>query len=1272
MSHRLTSLLLVATLALAGQAQAQVTINPTGGAGTTDGIRTVVGPTGQLQVFLNGAGQLYSPTNQPGATTTSSMDNGVYLAVGSYVFGPQHFAVWSPATITPAEWTSVSNTLTPQADGSGTVVTRLRAVVSARTFDLTVTYAYSRPNNFVTVTHSLVVPAGNTDTVRLYHVMDSYLGGNDFGPSFFSFGPPSLVGGYKADQNIVEAWRSRSGIPWTGYFAGYYHCLFDETYCPAGQNNSVMSAVTFTNYIESTVVDNSFGIMWNFGTSPGTYVSSNDLTFYSYQPQLSKAFGATVVTATNPTTLTFTIDNVPGALAQSGFGFTDTLPAGLTLANGTATNTCGGSVTTAGGAALTTGAGSVKLTGGSMATGTTRCTLTVNVTSSTAGAYVNGPSNISGLTVLQSQVTNQTLSVILGKPVVTLAAPGIINQGNATAYAVAGTCQDSNGVVTVSVGSVTGTATCAGGIFSATVNVSALSDGSGLTVTASQTNASGVGSATATTSKDTVAPGAPTISAPTEGSFVSTSTPTLTGTAEPGTTVRVSTSTTQVCAAVTPASGTWSCVPSALADGPIAVTARATDAAGNASPDSATRNFTVDTTAPVAPVISSPTAGGTVAPLPTISGTSEPFATVTVWEGSSLVCSTTADAAGQWSCATTIGSGPHTVAARQQDRAGNQGPLSSPGRSFTVANVPTVTLDTPAPIAQANAASYPVAGACTTSAGTVTVAVGTVSTTTACTAGRFSTTVIASPLPDAAAVVVSASQTNVTGTGSDTRNTVKDTVAPSTPVITSPRAGATVGTSTPTFTGTGEAGSTVHVSSGGVDLCTAVVSPNGTWACTIAAHGDGQVTVTASAVDPVGNGSPSSAGRTITIDTQAPAAPVITAPAANASVGVEPVISGTAEAGATVSVKEGGALVCSVVADAQGHWSCTTSLGAGGHTVSANQTDLAGNASADSGPVTFTVQTQPAVHLTAPDPITGKNATSYLVSGLCTDGAGDVTISVGALTGTTPCVNGAFAVRLDTSPVPDGHVVLVQASQTTAGGSSKDTRSTSKDTTAPDAPVITTPSTDTTLTQNPPTLTGTAEPGSTVSVYFGSQLVGTTTAGTDGTWSFTVPVPLAEGSYSATATATDAAGNTSAPSGPTRFNLDSRAPTAPVIITPHKDQSLDDDQDIVVSGTAEPGSLVDVTVDGSRASTVTTAADGTWSLTLPAGSLKDGGHTVVAASHDAVGNLSGMSATVPFTVRSPESHFGGQGLGCSSSTGLSPFGFALLLLALARRKEVRP
>jgi len=85
-----------------------------------------------------------------------------------------------------------------------------------------------------------------------------------------------------------------------------------------------------------------------------------------------------------------------------------------------------------------------------------------------------------------------------------------------------------------------------------------------------------------------------------------------------------------------------------------------------------------------------------------------------------------------------------------------------------------------------------------------------------------------------------------------------------------------------------------------------------------------------------------------------------------------------------------------------------------------------------------------------------------------------------------------------------------------------------QDTTAPNAPsdlFVTTGATDST-----PTITGNAERNSTVKIFVGSTLLGTTTLNETTFFSVTVSSALSNGTYTFTVTATDAAGNVSNPS----------------------------------------------------------------------------------------------------------------------------------------------
>jgi hypothetical protein len=187
---------------------------------------------------------------------------------------------------------------------------------------------------------------------------------------------------------------------------------------------------------------------------------------------------------------------------------------------------------------------------------------------------------------------------------------------------------------------------------------------------------------------------------PADGSTIPDATPAISGTGEAGATIEVTEAALPVCSTTVDQDGTWSCTPTLpLLPGEHTLTATATDEAGNT--DTATTTFTIepsggDTDPPDAPVITAPAEGASVQDTtPQITGTGEPGATVTVTEGSTVLCTAVVAVNTTWSCAPTVALplGPHTVTATQTDADGNVSPADSV--SFTiVAPTPTVPGDT--------------------------------------------------------------------------------------------------------------------------------------------------------------------------------------------------------------------------------------------------------------------------------------------------------------------------------------------------------------------------------------------------------------------------------------------------------------------------------------------------------------------------------------------------------------------------------------------------
>jgi hypothetical protein len=100
-----------------------------------------------------------------------------------------------------------------------------------------------------------------------------------------------------------------------------------------------------------------------------------------------------------------------------------------------------------------------------------------------------------------------------------------------------------------------------------------------------------------------------------------------------------------------------------------------------------------------------------------------------------------------------------------------------------------------------------------------------------------------------------------------TRTWTVDTVAPNTPVISSPADNSLNNTGDVTLSGTAEANSTVEVFDGGASKGTATANGSGNWSKALTGVADGPHTYTARARDAAGNTSNASNARKVTVDT---------------------------------------------------------------------------------------------------------------------------------------------------------------------------------------------------------------------------------------------------------------------------------------------------------------------------------------------------------------------------------------------------------------------
>ncbi|MFG9119036.1 Ig-like domain-containing protein [Pseudomonas paraeruginosa] len=668
-------------------------------------------------------------------------------------------------------------------------------------------------------------------------------------------------------------------------------------------------------------------------------------------------------------------------------------------------------------------------------------------------------------------------------------------------------------------------------------------------------DAAGNSSPPASVTVDAVAPATPIVD-PSNGT-------TLSGTAEPGSSVTLIDGNGNPIGQVTAdGSGNWSFTPSTPLPNGTVVNATATDPSGNAS---APASVTVDAVAPATPVVNP--SNGT-----TLSGTAEPGSSVTLTDGNGApIGQVTADGSGNWSFtpSTALPNGT-VINATATDPSGN----TSPGASTTVdSQAPAAPLVDPSNGTTISGTAEP--------GSSVTLTDGngnTIGQVTADGSGNWTFTPT-TPLPNG--TVVNATATDPSGNASAPASVTVDAVAPATPVV-NPSNGTTL-------SGTAEPGSSVTLTDGnGAPIGQVTADGSGNWSFTPSTALPNGTVVNATATDPSGNTSP---GASTTVDSQAPAAPLV-----DPSNGTT--ISGTAEPGSTVTLTDGnGDPIGQVTADGSGNWSFTpTTPLADGTVVNATATDAAGNTS---GQASVTVDgvapATPTVNLSNGSSLTGTAEPGSTVT--LTDGNGNPIAEV------TADGSGNWTYTPST-PIANGTVVNVVARD--AAGNSSPPATVTVDSSAPPAPVIN-PS-------NGTTISGTAEAGASVTLTDSNgNPIGQATADGSGNWSYSPATPLANGTV-IVATATDPTGNTGPQSATT---VDSVAPPAPLV---------NPSNGATISGTAEAGAKVILT-DGNGNPIGETTADGNgnWSFT-PGTSLANG--TVVnAVAQDPTGNTGPQGST---------------------------------------------
>ncbi|WFC88809.1 Ig-like domain-containing protein [Enterobacter roggenkampii] len=741
----------------------------------------------------------------------------------------------------------------------------------------------------------------------------------------------------------------------------------------------------------------------------------------------------------------------------------------------------------------------------------------------------------------------------------------------------------------------------------------------------------------------------------------------------------------QTYTTVLDAAGNWSVgvpasVISGLSDGTVTVTASVTDAAGNTG--TGTHNVTVDTGLPSVSfnaisddnVLNAVEKGQDLS----VSGTSANLAEGTVvtvtLNGKNYTATTAAD--GTWSLTVPaadlagLGQANYTLNATATNGVGNS--VSNTANLLVDTALPTVTINTvagdnvinAAEVAAGQTLSGTVANA--EAGNTVTVTIGGNSYTATVQNDLTWSVNVPSDVLTAlgnGSLSVTATVTNGHGnTGTGEREIAIDANLPGLRVDTV--AGDNVVNSiehTQNLIVSGSSdglapGTALTVTINGKDYAATVLA-DGSWSAAVpsadvSAWPEGTVKISVTGDSAAGN--PITISHDVTVDL-ATVAISINAIATDdvinaAEKGADLVLSGATtnvEAGQTVTISLNGKIYSATVDDS-GNWTWTVpsadlaGLKDGDASVQVSVTNVNGNSasagreySVDATAPTVTINT-----LATDDILNAAEAKSDLtVSGSSSAEAGQtVTVSLnGKDYTTTVSADGSWTLNVpasDVAALTDGSVTVTASVSDKAGNPASVDHNLTVDVTVPAVTINTVAGDDViNLAEHSQahiisgTATGAAA-GDKVTVTIGGETY-TTVLDAAGNWSVGVPASvisgLSDGSVTVTASVTDAAGNTG--TGTHNVTVDTGLPSVSfnAISDDNVLNAVEKGQDLRVSGTSAnlaEGTVVAVTLNGKNY-TATTAADGTWSLTVPAADLAglgEANYTLSASATNGVGN----------------------------------------------------
>ena len=277
------------------------TLNSSGGTNAANGLSVYIDKAGQIQVLRLNKGQLYRQTDKP---PSDYLLNGIFIRANNVTYGPENYKYPSSGIPAPTAFSSTSELApTPTTTSQGVTqvaTTSFKAGAAATSPQVTINWKYTYPLDYVTAEVAINITdptVSSSNPVRYYHMVDTYLGGNDCGCGVVFPTDKSrqqTVGTYPwsgtcssgttsstvscpsatalpANLDVVESFRERNG-KFSAYCVGSWSSFWTNS---SSEACSLLRSDPLGNTVNTRLIDTGVAIEYDF-KAVGLYTFSYD------------------------------------------------------------------------------------------------------------------------------------------------------------------------------------------------------------------------------------------------------------------------------------------------------------------------------------------------------------------------------------------------------------------------------------------------------------------------------------------------------------------------------------------------------------------------------------------------------------------------------------------------------------------------------------------------------------------------------------------------------------------------------------------------------------------------------------------------------------------------------------------------------------------------------------------------------------------------------------------------------------------------------------